>query len=150
MPRTASHIAAAAVFALAALGLAAPVTSATDPAFGYWRTESGNAIVEIAACETGACGEMVWLDKPVDESGALKRDADGRPLCGLELVSGLKRAGHGVWEEGEILDPRSGQRYAAEIAVIASDKLNVRGYVLSSLFGASQVWTRAMGDQGGC
>ncbi|MEO0428932.1 MAG: DUF2147 domain-containing protein [Pseudomonadota bacterium] len=149
MLRFASQIAAV-VFVLAALGGANPVTSATDPAFGFWRTERGNAIVEIAACESGACGEMVWIDKPVDETGALKRDAEGRPLCGLQLVSGLKKAALGVWEEGEILDPRSGQRYGAEISVIDADKLNVRGYLLTSIFGASQVWTRASGDQGGC
>ncbi|MEM7499293.1 MAG: DUF2147 domain-containing protein [Pseudomonadota bacterium] len=149
MPRIVSPIAIA-LAAAALFGAAQPVTSATDPAFGYWRTANGNAIVEIASCTSGACGEMVWIDRPVDDAGAPRRDSEGRPLCGLQLVSGLKRAGEGVWEEGEIVDPRNGRVYAAEISVVENDKLNVRGYVLSSVFGASQIWTRAQGDRGGC
>ncbi|MEM6943558.1 MAG: DUF2147 domain-containing protein, partial [Pseudomonadota bacterium] len=131
-------IATAVFFAIAAG--TDPVGGTTDPAFGFWQTANGGAIIEIAACEEGACGQMVWMSRPNEDDGSPRRDAEGRPLCGLTLVSGLKRAGAGVWQEGEIVDPRSGQRYSAEIAVLDEAHLEVRGYLLTSLFGSSQVW----------
>ncbi|MEM6679713.1 MAG: DUF2147 domain-containing protein [Pseudomonadota bacterium] len=137
------------VFLIAAAS-AAPVTGAGDPAFGYWQTANGGAIVEIAACAEGACGDMVWMRQPTDEAGAPRLDSDGRPLCGLTLVSGLKQTGTGQWERGEIVDPRSGTVYSAEVSVLDPEHLEVRGYVLSTLFGKSQIWTRTTSDRGGC
>ena len=133
-------------------GVALPLAGqgSVDPVFGYWETQNRRAIVEIAPCGAEACGRLVWIAEPVDDRGAVKRDADGRPLCGIGLVSGLRRAEPGRWEDGEIYNPRDGRTYSARVEARDTRRLEVRGYAGIQLFGKSQIWTRAAGDRGGC
>lgn len=137
----------------AALGVAllsGGAAASTDRVIGYWETQNRGAIVEFGPCGTHVCGRMVWLREPRDATGAPKRDAEGRPLCGISLVTGLERARSGRWEDGKIYDPRSGKHYSAEVEVTEEGTLRVRGYALARAFGRSQIWQRAGGDRGGC
>ncbi|MEL6316284.1 MAG: DUF2147 domain-containing protein [Pseudomonadota bacterium] len=135
----------------------------SDPIFGRWLVKSERAVIEFAPCAenaTRACGRIVWMAAPRAEDGALKRDAVNpdpalrdRPICGLRIVSGLKRANVGEWVRGEIYDALRGARFDVEARIVGPRKLKVRGYVLVGLFGRSQVWTRPTKPehlQGGC
>ncbi|MEM0988769.1 MAG: DUF2147 domain-containing protein [Pseudomonadota bacterium] len=132
-------------------------TDGGDPAFGYWLTENGKAIVEFAPCGSKTCGRMVWVANPNDDQGKPKLDVAnldeakrGRPICGLDLVGGLDADGPGAWTDGWIYNPRDGSTYSANIQAISGDKLKVRGYLGLSLLGSSQTWTRVANDRGGC
>lgn len=145
------------VLALLALPAAAATERNADPAHGLWLTENQRAIVEIASCGNETCGRTVWVADAVDETGQPKRDRSNpdqvkrdRPICGIELVGGLARAGDGEWQHGWLYNPRDGATYSAELRALSPSELEVRGYVGVSLLGKSQVWTRVSSDRGGC
>ena len=137
---------AVAAFILAA----APVHAIEQSVEGYWLTENRKAIVETRVCGANLCGHMVWLADPVDENGAAKLGADGKPLCGTQLIGGLAAAKTGRWTDGWIIDPRSGDRYSVAIAQKSEGEIEVRGYLGFRFLGSSQVWTRVPDDRGGC
>lgn len=140
------------------LALAGPAAAATDPVFGRWLVEGGEAVVEIEPCGAAqACGRLVWLQNAWDANGAPKRDANNpdpaarsRPLCGLPLITGLQRGEDGAWEDGRIYSARDGRTFGVEIAPDGPDRLHVRGYLGISLLGGSQTWTREGGRRGNC
>jgi uncharacterized protein (DUF2147 family) len=137
--------------------LAGSAAAATDPVFGRWLVEDGEAVVEIVPCGAEACGRLVWLKDRWDADGRPKRDANNpdpaarrRPLCGLPLISGLQRARDGAWEDGEIYSARDGRTYGVEIRPRGDGRLHVRGYLGISLLGGSQIWAREGGRRGSC
>ena len=139
------------------VGFAAAAQAATDPVHGYWLTANNKAIVEFVPCGSQTCGRMVWVANPHDESGRVKRDAHNsdiakrdRPICGLQLVGGMKPVGQGAWDGGWIYNPRDGGTYSATIEAVSDSRLKVHGYVGLQLLGKSQIWTRVGGDRGGC
>ncbi len=69
-------------------------------------------------------------------------DRKGKPMLGLEIVRGAKKAeGKDVWEEGKILDPENGKTYGLRMTPIeGGKKLEVRGSI--GPFGRTQTWVR--------
>ena len=69
-------------------------------------------------------------------------DRKGKPITGLEIVRGGKKAeGKDVWEGGKILDPENGKEYRASFMPIdGGRKLQVRGYL--GPFWRTQTWNR--------
>lgn len=64
-----------------------------------------------------------------------------KPIQGMGVVWGLHKEGHNKWENGQILDPRTGYVYRAKL-LLKGDKLYVRGYLGVSLIGRTQIWER--------
>lgn len=143
--------------AVTGFGTSGTVAEVGDKAHGYWLTQNGKAIVLMSPCGTQTCGQMVWTATPRDDAGNLKLDVKNsdnakrdRPICGLQLVGGMKREGAGTWQDGWIYNPRNGETYSAEMRAVSADQLKVRGYLGISLLGKSQIWTRVTDDRGGC
>ena len=69
-------------------------------------------------------------------------DRKGKPMLGLEIVRGAKKAeGKDVWEDGKILDPENGKTYGLRMTPIeGGSKLEVRGSI--GPFGRTQTWVR--------
>jgi hypothetical protein len=68
------------------------------------------------------------------------------PMLGLTIVTGMKHNGL-KYEDGNILDPRDGTVYSAQMEVSPDNqKLYVRGYLGISLLGQTQTWTRLPDD----
>ena len=63
------------------------------------------------------------------------------PIEGMVIVGGLKLNGK-TWEEGTILDPKSGKTYSCYITFDDDNTLKVRGYIGFSLLGRTQKWIR--------
>ena len=63
------------------------------------------------------------------------------PIEGMVIVEDLKLNGK-TWEEGTILDPKSGKTYSCYITFDDDNTLKVRGYIGFSLLGRTQKWIR--------
>ncbi len=117
---------------------------------GLWKTvddKTGEAksYVEIYEKDGKIHGKVAQL---------LQRSADtvcekcpgnrkNKPLVGMVIVSNLEFS-KGVWKNGSILDPESGNEYACSIWLEANkpDELKVRGRHWTGLY-RTQTWYRA-------
>lgn len=150
----------------AALILAAAVTHAdrdaqVDEVLGPWLTEKEGAVIEIYRCgEEGSrelCARIAWLREPYTDEGDLKRDPENpdaslrdRPLCGIEVLTGLKRSDSNTWSYGRVYNPKNGNDYSAYLDAKADETVHIRGYIGIPLIGKSETWTRPDGIDIGC
>ncbi|QOF79275.1 DUF2147 domain-containing protein [Variovorax sp. 38R] len=118
---------------------------------GLWRNvddKTGEAKAEIRIAETngallGRIEKSLKKDtKPDATCDECADDRKGKPIAGLEIVRGGKKAeGKDVWEGGKILDPENGKEYRASFTPIdGGKKLEVRGYL--GPFWRTQTWNR--------
>ena len=69
-------------------------------------------------------------------------DLRSHPIIGLQIMSGFEYAGGYSWGGGKLYDPKSGMTYSGKMTLVSSDRLELRGYVIFSLFGRTSSWTR--------
>lgn len=116
---------------------------------GTWLTQSGEAKIKITKTGEIYNGAIVWLKTPLNEEGKAKVDHKNpdvklrsRPVMGLNLISGFKKAGEKKYDNGKIYDPKEGKLYSCTINMRDDKAIDVRGYVGISLLGKTQVWYR--------
>jgi uncharacterized protein (DUF2147 family) len=139
--------------ALLVIGLAAFAAGAFAQVtpVGSWRSiddKTGEAkaeirIVESAGVLTGRIEKTLKKDsKPDAVCEECKDERKGKPIAGLEIIRGAKKAeGKDVWEGGKILDPENGREYTLRLTPVeGGQKLEVRGSV--GPFGRTQTWVR--------
>tara|TARA_X000000950_G_scaffold181861_2_gene220467 strand:+ start:1176 stop:1568 length:393 start_codon:yes stop_codon:yes gene_type:complete len=63
------------------------------------------------------------------------------PIQGMVIIKDLKIIDKS-WEDGTILDPKSGKTYSCYITFENENTLKVRGYIGFSLLGRTQKWIR--------
>ncbi|ADU35054.1 uncharacterized protein (DUF2147 family) [Variovorax boronicumulans] len=139
---------------VAAIVLAATAVTAMAQStpVGLWRNaddKTGEVKAEIRIAETngalsGRIEKSLKKDtKPDATCDECSDDRKGKPITGLEIIRGGKKAeGKDVWEGGKILDPENGKEYRASFTPIdGGKKLEVRGYL--GPFWRTQTWTRA-------
>ncbi|MDL9999631.1 DUF2147 domain-containing protein [Variovorax sp. J22P240] len=137
----------------AAVVLAAGATSALAQMspVGLWRSvddKTGESKAEIRISEPGGAlqgriEKTLRKDaKPDAVCEECTDDRKGKPMAGLEIIRGGKKAeGKDVWEGGKILDPENGKEYRASLTPIdGGKKLEVRGYL--GPFWRTQTWNR--------
>lgn len=119
---------------------------------GLWRNiddKTGEAKAEIriqgngAGVLTGVLEKRLAKDaKPEDLCKECSDDRKDKPLLGLEIIRGAKKAeGKDQWEGGKILDPENGRNYALRMTPVeGGKKLEVRGSI--GPFGRTQTWVR--------
>ena len=70
-----------------------------------------------------------------------KGEEKDQPIEGLVIIKALE-LDEDTWEDGTILDPKSGKIYNCSIGFENENTLKVRGYLGFSLLGRTQIWTR--------
>ena len=139
-----------AVTAIIFVAFSAPTWAQMTPE-GLWRNiddKTGEAKAEIRIRDVsgvlnGVLEKRLTKDaKPDDVCKECSDDRKDKPLQGLELIRGAKKAeGKEVWEGGKILDPENGRSYSLRMTPIeAGKKLEVRGSI--GPFGRTQTWVR--------
>ena len=134
-----------------ALLLAAGAAFAQPTPVGTWRSiddKTGEAKAEIRIVDnggvlTGRIEKSLKKDaKPDAVCEECKDERKGKPINGLEIIRGAKKAaGEDVWEQGKILDPENGKEYTLRLAPAeGGQKLQVRGYL--GPFYRTQTWVR--------
>ena len=151
---------AIAAVALALTGTAAsaqspqPAQSAQPAAMqgpvGLWFDHTGRGVVEIAPCGADLCGRIVWLKDVNDTNGKLLRDSlngdakkRNRPICGLQVIGGLKKQNDGSYDNGWIYDPEKGEAFDVELRSRGADGLQVKGYKGVKFLSETFQWKRA-------
>ena len=124
---------------------------------GVWYDDTGRGAVEVLPCGDRLCGRIVWLKETTDKAGRpiiddlnpdpkLKR----RPVCGIDVIGGLKRQSGGIWDEGWIYDPKQGKQFDVELKLRSADSLQVMGYLGVKFLSETFVWKRAPADLKRC
>lgn len=124
---------------------------------GLWYDDTGKGAVEIVPCGDSLCGRIAWLKDLVNAEGQPLMDRYNpnparrtTPICGLQILGGLKPMAEGSWDTGWIYDPKTGKAYDAAISLTAPDQLKVTGYKGIKLLSKSFIWTRAPADLPRC
>ena len=110
---------------------------------GYWLTQSGDGVIQVARCSSGLCGRIVGIGRAPGEP--MPTDVNGRSECGLTILTNEVLASGGVWD-GSVTDPRDGSTYGTQLWLDDKDRLHIRGYLGIRLFGRTQTWTRYTGQ----
>jgi len=138
------------LFAIVFALMSVPALAQMSPV-GLWRSiddKTGEAKAEIRITEnagvvSGRIDKRLGKDaKPDDVCDECSDDRKGKPILGLEIIRGARKAdGRDVWEGGKILDPENGRNYTLRLTPIEGGKrLEVRGSVLG--IGRTQTWVR--------
>lgn len=120
-----------------------------DPIEGIWVTvddETGKKKSEILLYKENGKLYGKILNLLLDEDrGKLCENCKGedknKPIVGMIIVKDLKFE-EDSWEDGTILDPKSGKIYDCYITLEDKNTLKVRGYLGFSLLGRTQKWLR--------
>jgi uncharacterized protein (DUF2147 family) len=139
------------VVSFAALTALAHSAKADEPtASGLWeKSAAGRPVVWVLIFERDGTYEGAIAKrflKPGDDAGAVCTkcvdDRRNEPLLGLTFIRGMKRNGL-KYEGGDILDPRDGKIYSANMAInLDGQTLTLRGYMGISILGHNEVWNR--------
>ena len=137
---------------IATLALAAGAAFAQATPVGLWRQiddKSGEAKAEIRIVDNGGVlagrieKRMSKDTKPDEVCKECKDDRAGKPIVGLEIIRGVRKAPgkEGVWDGGKVLDPEYGREYSARLPPIeGGQNLEMRGSF--GPFGRTQTWIR--------
>jgi uncharacterized protein (DUF2147 family) len=117
-----------------------------DPVEGDWAA-GGGVVLRISPCSPAPdrlCGLIIaW---PNTKDGRPPRDARNpdpslanRPLVGLPMIYGFRRAANGHWTGGKIYNPNDGKTYDSNLEA-AGGTLHVQGCVL--ILCKTQTWKR--------
>ena len=132
------------------VSMALPAVAQMSPV-GNWHTldektnevKSQIQITESGGVVSGKIEKLLRKDAKQDAvCDECSDDRKGKPLLGLEIIRGAKKAaGKDVWEDGKILDPENGKNYTLRLTPIeGGKKLEVRGSI--GPFGRTQTWVR--------
>jgi uncharacterized protein (DUF2147 family) len=130
------------MMAAALLGVAACGVALAQPASpaGQWVTASRNLVVTIGPCGAVLCGAVARV--LANNSMMARGEAAAAPLpVGYRLISDLRRDGD-HWR-GRIFNRENGRSYDCTMRKLPDGALEVRPYIVMSLFGRTQIWTRA-------
>jgi len=116
---------------------------------GNWTTTDDKtgkvrSIVQLTELNNTVSGQIIKVFPNPGDTGICSNcpgTFKNKKIQGLHFIWDLKKNGENTWDDGKILDPKSGKIYRAKIT-LDGNKLFVRGYLGISLLGRTQVWDR--------
>jgi uncharacterized protein (DUF2147 family) len=122
----------------------------SEKVVGVWQPSDGRSYVKIDKIGNKFYGRVVWLKEPNDENGAPRLDKNNpdeslrsTPLKGYRVMKDMVYSEEEkMWLDGTIYDPKNGTTYNCKIELTDDNKIEVRGFVGTAVFGRTDVWTR--------
>jgi uncharacterized protein (DUF2147 family) len=145
------RIAAAVLLSAIAVALIAPAPAhAADP-LGTWLTGDKKGKVHITNCGGAICGNLVWLQEPIDpDTNKPKLDKNNaeagkktRPLIGIPILLNMKPSGDGSKWEGQVYNAEDGSTYSGSFTMTSATSAQLKGCVMGGLICKAQTWTKA-------
>jgi len=101
--------------------------------------------IEIYEKNGKLCGKVIKLLPGATLTNCVKCQGakKGKSLVGMDILWNLTKVGN-TYDNGTIIDPKSGKEYDCKIELDGKDQLNVRGYMGVSIFGKTQIWKRVI------
>lgn len=139
-----------ALFALGFSAQAQKEDSKADKLVGVWQPSDARSYIKIDKIGNKFYGRIVWLKEPKDDDGKPRVDENNpdkalrsTPLKGYRILKDfVYDEDEDIWKDGTIYDPKNGTTYNCKITLTEPDKIEVRGYVGTAMFGRTDVWTR--------
>ena len=137
--------------------LASLFLSATASAYnlsGLWRsvdenTKQSTSIIKIYRQSNKYYGKIVHLyDQPglVKVCNKCSGSNAGANVIGMRIINDLTEESSNSYDNGSILDPKSGSVYSLKITQLSPSEIKLRGYIGFSWLGRTQYWKRFTGD----
>lgn len=122
--------------------LAFAQTSSGDKLLGTYMSENKTGKIQVTKQNGKYIGTLIWtsIENAKDEKNpdaALKT----RTLKGSVILKDMTYV-DGVWKNGTIYDPESGNTYKATIKLKSNGDLTLRGYIGVPALGRNSTWTR--------
>jgi uncharacterized protein (DUF2147 family) len=137
------------ILALAIMWGADVRTAASDSAAaGIWMTDDGDGAVEVRPCGNELCGYIYAIlhlpnpSLPALDDRNQNAELRSRPLCGMQVIGGLRAMSPGKWSGGWIYDPKVGKTYGLDLT-FEDQHLSVHGYLQGTFLGRTVSWSRA-------
>jgi uncharacterized protein (DUF2147 family) len=135
-----------------------PASGQAEPnVSGLWLDNEGKAAIEVKNCGTEVCGSIVWLKQPLDPNGKPwtdilnpDRSKKRRPVCGLQIIGGLKPGANGLWQDGWIYDPEEGKSFNVELSLADTNTLKVFGFAGIRMLSETFHWKRLPAESARC
>lgn len=123
---------------------------AQDITQGTWFNDEKTGKIQFYKQGDKVFGKIVWLKEPSDNNGKPKTDKENpdaklksRSLIGLVNLKNFESKGKGVWEDGEVYDPKNGKTYSCKMTLVSPTQLDVRGFIGISIMGRTSKFTKA-------
>jgi len=130
------------------LSLCLSTDSIGQSIFGVWKNvddEDGKekSHIEIYEEDGMLFGKVIKLlpDATLTHCPKCKDERENQPLIGMVIIENMIKYGD-EYQDGEILDPKSGKMYSCLISLKDDNTLKVRGYVVAPMFGRTQYFYR--------
>jgi uncharacterized protein (DUF2147 family) len=121
-------------------------TAYSQSPIGIWKNvddEDGKekSHIEIYESNGKLKGKVIKLlsAATITKCDKCKGSNKGKNITGMDILWGMEKVKNGFYDNGEILDPKSGKIYDCSIEV-KGNQLLVRGYMGLSMFGRTQTW----------
>ena len=117
-------------------------TNDADRILGTYLSENKTGKVEVTKQNGKYIGTLVWT---VVEGAKDEKNPDAslrkRTLKGVVILKDMTYD-NGIWKNGTIYDPESGNTYKATIKLKSDGNLTLRGYIGVPALGRNSIWTR--------
>lgn len=142
------------VTGLLGLLISTSVWAAQQPVDGLWesRYDASNTPSSHIRITTQPNGELIGVietayprpgEHPSPNCTKCKGENKDKPIIGMKVLWGMMPKHDNEWESGHVLDVETGDVYSGNLKLIDNgNTLDLRGYVLSPMFGATKKWKR--------
>jgi len=118
---------------------------------GEWYNAEKTAVITLFEENETVSGKITWMKFPNDDTGNPKADPlnpdeklKSRARMGMVMMTGFTFTKDGIWDDGELYDPKKGKTYSGMMTLKDINTIDLRGYIGFSFLGRSSTWERKL------